>query len=270
MYQCERCRGTFQFFQTPGQCPLCKTWASVRCDACRHIAPASVFIDAGNMCPRCGRAVYIVGAAPTRRPAPPYPVTFEADYTNTRSRLTTLFRPLLVIPHAILTALWAIGVLVAVVIAWFALLFTGRWPPGTYDFVTRFTRYTTRVYGYLVLLCDQYPPFDGAEHADYPVRLNVGPVLPEYNRVKVLLRILYMIPALVVLELMSIFLEFAVFAAWIIIVVTGRMPKGLFDALRVCVSYVWRAVPLCLLLTESYPPIADSRERFADKQAVAV
>jgi hypothetical protein len=62
-------------------------------------------------------------------------VTFEADYVERRSRLTTFFRLLLVIPHLIVLYLWGIVAGIAVVIAWFALLFTARYPRGLYMFV---------------------------------------------------------------------------------------------------------------------------------------
>ena len=48
-----------------------------------------------------------------------------------------------------------------VIVAWFALVFTGRYPRGMYDFVAGFLHYETRVFGYGCLLTDQYPPFSG-------------------------------------------------------------------------------------------------------------
>ena len=63
-----------------------------------------------------------------------YPVTFEADYVEQRSRLTTFFRLLLAIPHLLIVAFWGLAVFFGVIVAWFALLFTGRWPLGLYMF----------------------------------------------------------------------------------------------------------------------------------------
>ena len=91
----------------------------------------------------------------------PYPVTFKADYVEKRSRLTTFFRLLLAIPHFIAVTFYFLAAEVVVIIAWFALLFTGRYPQGMYDFVAGALRYQTRVYGYAALLTDQYPPFSG-------------------------------------------------------------------------------------------------------------
>jgi hypothetical protein len=198
-----------------------------------------------------------------------YPVTFEADYVEPRSRLTTFFRLLLAIPHYIVLALWGIGVFFAVVIAWFALLFTGRWPEGLYDFTAGFLRYSTRVSGYTWLLVDPYPPFSGADEPSYPVRLHIGPPLPEYNRLKVLLRIFYIIPAYLIVYVMNIVVELAGFAAWLVIVVTGKQPKGLQDVIGLCVSYSARAYALMLLVTETYPPFVDDHARQIGEPAPA-
>ena len=67
----------------------------------------------------------------------PYRVTFKADYVEKRSRLTTFFRLLLAIPHIIFLYFYGLAAGVLVIVAWFALLFTGRYPQGMYDFVAR-------------------------------------------------------------------------------------------------------------------------------------
>src|SRR6516162_5698430 len=83
-----------------------------------------------------------------------------------QSRVTVLFRLLLVIPHVIV--LWALSVAaeVIVIIGWFAALFIGRLPAFAADYLTGFLRWQTRVYGYLTLLTHVYPPFT-LEDADY-------------------------------------------------------------------------------------------------------
>ena len=192
---------------------------------------------------------------------PTYPVTFEADYVEQRSRLTTFFRLLLAIPHYIVLALWGIGVFFAVIAAWFALLFTGSWPQGLYDFTAGFVRYYTRVTGYTWLLADPYPPFSGGDEPSYPVRMHIGPPLAEYNRLKVLLRIFYIIPAYLIVYVMNVVVQLAGIASWLVIVFTGRQPKGLQDVLGLCVSYMSRACALFLLITETYPPFTDDHAR---------
>jgi hypothetical protein len=175
----------------------------------------------------------------------------------------------LVIPHLVVAALWGIAVFVVVVIAWFALLITGSWPASMYDFTAGFLRYYTRVHGYLFLLADPYPPFSGAGEPGYPVRLDVGPAQPEYDRLKVLLRIFYIIPAYLIVYVMNIVVELAAIASWLVIVVMGKQPKGLQDVIGLCVSYTARAYALFLLLTETYPPFTDDHARQIGEPAPA-
>ena len=71
-----------------------------------------------------------------------------------------LVKWLLAIPHYIVLFFLVLGAIVAVIIAWFAILFTGRYPRSLFDFVVGVIRWSNRVTGYaFVLVTDQYPPF---------------------------------------------------------------------------------------------------------------
>ncbi|MGZ4225427.1 MAG: DUF4389 domain-containing protein [Solirubrobacteraceae bacterium] len=74
-----------------------------------------------------------------------YPVTFEADYVEQRNRLTTFFRLILAIPVAIVLWFYEIVALFAVIFAWFAIVITGRFPDGLYQFVAGVVRFLARV-----------------------------------------------------------------------------------------------------------------------------
>jgi hypothetical protein len=76
-----------------------------------------------------------------------------------RNRLTVGFRILLAIPQVVVLALLSIADVVVLVIAFFAVLFTGRWPAGLRDFTVGVMRWFLRVEAYLFLLTDEYPPF---------------------------------------------------------------------------------------------------------------
>jgi hypothetical protein len=76
-----------------------------------------------------------------------------------RNRLTTFFRLLLAIPHFVVVSLVGMAAVVCVLIAFFAVLFTGRWPAGIRAFVVGALRWNLRVQAYLMLLTDEYPPF---------------------------------------------------------------------------------------------------------------
>jgi hypothetical protein len=76
------------------------------------------------------------------------------------SRWLPLVKWFLAIPHYIVLFFLYIAAFVAVVIAWFAILFTGRYPRGLFDFVQGVIRWNNRVMGYAILLAtDRYPPF---------------------------------------------------------------------------------------------------------------
>jgi Domain of unknown function (DUF4389) len=181
---------------------------------------------------------------------------FEAEYVEKRSRLTTFFRLLLAIPHFIVLYVWGLIAGIAVLIAWFALLFTGRYPQGLYDFVAGFLRYETAVVGYANLLTDEYPPFSG-DTDSYPARIRIAPPLAEYSRVKVLFRIILAIPVLIISYAMQVVYSIGSFLAWFVIVVLGKQPKGLQDMIVLGLSYQQRAYAYLLLLTEDWPPFLD-------------
>jgi hypothetical protein len=76
-----------------------------------------------------------------------------------RNRVSVGFRLILVIPQLIVLALLTIAAWVVLVIAFFAVLFTGRWPAGLRHFTLGVVRWWLRVEAYLLLLTDEYPPF---------------------------------------------------------------------------------------------------------------
>jgi hypothetical protein len=192
-----------------------------------------------------------------------YPVTFEADYAEQRNRLTTFFRLILAIPVAIVLYVFGIVAGIAIVIAWFAIVITGRYPKGLYSFVADFNRFVARVTAYTVLLTDAYPPFGGADDPAYPVRMRFSGPLESYSRLKTLLRFILAIPIMVLRYVMGLLLEVGAIAAWFVILVTGKMPRGLFDLMVLANSYTARSDAYIYLLTETYPPFQDDTTRTA-------
>ena len=92
--------------------------------------------------------------------ARPYPVHVEGRLDPELSRWLWLVKWLLAIPHYIVLGFLAVGAVVAIVIAWFAILLTGRYPRSLFDFVTGVMRWGLRVEAYaFLLITDRYPPF---------------------------------------------------------------------------------------------------------------
>lgn len=183
----------------------------------------------------------------------PGELLFLAPNADKHSRLTAFFRWLLAIPHAIVWFFYGIAAGIGVIIAWFALLFTGRYPEGLYGFVRGFVRFNARFYAYIYLLSDQFPPFSGSLESSYPVELEIGPAKASYNRLWVFFRILPLIVVGIINYALSIILGFVAFVAWIVVIILGRMPDGLHNALAFCVSYSVRSAAYSTLLVERFP-----------------
>lgn len=191
-----------------------------------------------------------------------YPVTFEADYVERRNRLSTFFRLILAIPLALWLYLYGIVACLGIVIAWFAILISGSYPRGLYDFVAGFTRFQVRFTAYVALLCDRYPSFGGADDPTYPVRMHFAR-LERYSRLKTFFRLILAIPVLILRYVMGLMLEIGAIAAWFVILIMGKLPRGLFDLMVLANSYTARSDAYLTLLTQTYPPFQDDQTRAA-------
>jgi len=121
----------------------------------------------------------------------------------------------------------------------------------------------TRVTAYMALLCDPYPPFGGAPDMSYPIRMEFDGPLPQYSRLKTGFRFILAIPVVVLRYAIGILLEIGAVAAWFVILITGRLPRGLFDVMVLANSYTARSDAYLFLLTETYPPFQDEHTRAA-------
>ena len=112
-------------------------------------------------------ATYIYAFALLRDEYPPfsgeageYPLTLQVEYDEHLSRWQIFLKWLFVIPHLIVLTFVFIGVMFAVLIAFFAILITGRYPRGLFDFVVGAMRWMIRAQAYSHwLMTDRYPPF---------------------------------------------------------------------------------------------------------------
>jgi hypothetical protein len=193
-----------------------------------------------------------------------YPVTFEAEHVERRSRSTVFLRLILAIPLLIWGYLYGIAAALAVIGAWFAIVITGRYPKSLYSLVAGYIRFAARSSAYATLLCDGYPPFGGGDKPSYPVRVQFAGPLPRYSRVKTLFRFILAIPVSIIQTITAVGLQVLAFVAWPVIVVIGKLPGELFDTMEFAHSYTTRAQAYLYLLTETYPVLQPEATPVAD------
>ena len=186
-----------------------------------------------------------------------YPISYEVDPAlEGRNRLTSFFRYFVAIPWLIVASIYGFVAELAAIVAWFAIVFTGRYPEGIYNFNAGYLRMITRVNGFEYLLTDEWPPFGGEEGPSYPVRAGVPPPLDQYSRLKTGFRLIVGIPVYLLGLIQAIILGVCTLIAWFVILFTGKLPDGLFNPMRSASAYLTRAGGYFLLLTEDWPPFS--------------
>jgi len=195
----------------------------------------------------------------------PHPIQVVVTDDLERSRVTVFFRALLVIPHYFVLVLWSIVAEIAIVIAWFAVLITGRVPSGLHNFIASWLRYTTHVYAYMFLLANPYPPFSGSE--SYPIDLMIAPAAPQ-NRVTTLFRIFLAVPAVIIAGVLRYLGMAVAILGWFAALALGRMPKGLRDVGAWTLRVDQQTVAYTSLLTDRYPQFSPTPEPDAQPGSV--
>jgi hypothetical protein len=214
---------------------------------------------------------------------PEYPVSLQGQLDEPLSRWLWLVKWALLIPHYIILIFLWIAFFVVTVIAFFAILFTGRYPRGLFDFNLSVLRWSWRVsyYGYSALGTDRYPPFTLTEVPDYPATLDIA--YPEQlSRGLVLVKWwLLALPHYLVVAvlvggagwgssgvhghrwgdgstsdhaasggLIGLLVAFVAIA----LLFLSRYPRGLYDLLLGLNRWVLRVTAYATLMTDAYPP----------------
>jgi hypothetical protein len=207
---------------------------------------------------------------------PPSPVRLEARF-DSPSRWLWLVKWLLAIPHFVVLFFLFVAFVLLTIVAFFAILFTGRYPQGMFGFNVGVLRWAWRVffYSYGANGTDRYPPFTTAVVPDYPANLEIE--YPErLSRGLVLVK--WWLLAIPQYLLVSIFvgggwwaqsgwdgdewrgggapglIELLVFFALIALLFTTRYPRGIYDFVLGLNRWVYRVVAYATLMTDVYPP----------------
>jgi hypothetical protein len=237
------------------------------------------------------RTAVAAAAAPPPAGAPPrmHPVDVTGELDPKLSRWLWLVKWILLIPHYIVLFFLWVAYLVVTVIAFFAILFTGRYPRELFEFNLGVLRWTWRVgfYGYSALGMDRYPPFS-LERTDHPALIDV-PYPERLSRGLVLVKWwLLAIPQYIVVAILAgnwgwgwgwgdwgwwgggwsthiwgpsgggLIAILVLFAA-IVLLFTGRYPRGMFDLIVALNRWVFRVIAYATLMRDEYPPFSLER-----------
>lgn len=145
-------------------------------------------------------------------------------------------------------------------IAWLAILFTGRLPAGLANFLAMRLRYELRTLTYVGFLTDQYPPFTFDAVSDdpggYQASISFSPALEGRSRLTVFFRIILVIPALIFAAIIGLIAVVCSILGFLAVLFTGRWPEGLRSFMVASLRVLSRFNAYIHHLTDQYPPFA--------------
>ena len=197
-----------------------------------------------------------------------YPATLTIDYPENANRITVLFRLFLIIPILIILVLLSyhgagsnqfpdesywVGILVIPTLL--MIIFRQKYPKWWFDWNEQLIKFSFRIMSYVLLLQHEYPSTD--EDQGIHIKINYPNVKTELNRWMPLVKWLLVFPHLIVLFFLMIGVFTSTILAWVMILISGKYPKKMFNFVVGTLRWILRVQAYALLLiTDKYPPFS--------------
>ncbi|MFL5758310.1 MAG: DUF4389 domain-containing protein [Thermomicrobiales bacterium] len=178
---------------------------------------------------------------------------FDVLYPDRLSRLLIFVKWLLAIPHYFVLVLLGIASVFVTLIAWIAILISGNYPRGLFEFQVMVLQWGARVTGYVDLWTDVYPPF-GEEGHPVNLSLEYPPHLSRLLNFIFIIKWILAIPHFIILYILGIVSRVITLIAFFAILITGRYPRSMFDFQVGFYRWSYRVTAYVGLMTDAYPP----------------
>ena len=188
-----------------------------------------------------------------------YPIRVDLEAPREIARWRPIAHLFMGIPHFIINQ--ALQALLGAVtfVAFFAILFTKKYPEGLFRFAVMADRYNWRVTSYALFMREAYPPFEfemdledpGTDPARYSAEYPT-----ELNRWLPLVKLFLAIPHFLVFAALAVAGFFVLFASFFAVLFTGRYPEGMRNFLVGTSRYFSRLAAYVALMTDRYPPFS--------------
>ena len=182
-----------------------------------------------------------------------YPLRFEIQYPGQLSRGLLFVKWILAVPHFLIVSVLGNLQGVLTLIAFFAILFTERYPRELFDFYVKCTRWAANVTAYAGLFRDEYPPF-GWDEGQYPPLTYTVDYPERLSRWLIFVKWLLAFPHYVAIGVMFVIACVAWIVAGFAILFTGQFPHGIFDFIVGVLRWSYRVQAYVSLLRDEYPP----------------
>lgn len=185
-----------------------------------------------------------------------YPARLEIPYQESQSRLSILFRLLLVLPAIVVVYILMCVTIVSRFAAGFSILFLNHYPRQLFTFNLNCYRFILRSDAYLLLLTDEYPSF--AESGGVLVEVDYPDEDMSLSRLLPLVKWLLVLPHSIILSLfVTVLLYLITPICWVVMMFTGRYPSSVFDISSGVLRWSLRVSAYAFLLTtDEYPPFS--------------